>query len=732
MSVATRARGESGSPARTRLLLLFAALLGALMMMAGTAHAGAVQNPAGCTPAPGHFDSTNSLPADDDGSSATAIPLGFSINFEGQAYSTAWVNNNGNITFDSALSTFTPSPIGSLGHPIIAPFWADVDTRGAASALTTFGRITYQGKPAFCVEWNGVGYYASHTDKINKFELILVSRPDRAAGDFDIIFNYDQIQWDTGDASGGAGGLAGPSGSPARVGFGLAGGGSEELSGSGTPGAFLDNGPAALVTDDAGSTTPGDYVFPVLGGQPQGEPGLHGLVTSHNAAVVNTPVQICPDPSSTNGASCVLTSTDGQGKYHVTGLATGLWNVTVNPVADDSIDLQTTVGPDQITGNAPVNQDIVMSTRTPPPTGTVVGGEGTWDGTQPALDWNASTPISTNGCTGATSATYDIVVPATTSTGTPTVIQSGPLSESPAGSGVFHGTITPLHPHTGFAQVRVTINCPPPSAPQIGSFDIYIDPAGHVVDQTGAPLAGATVTLQNAASAAGPFALVPNGSSIMAPNNRNNPSTTDSAGRFGWDTLAGFYTVTASKAGCINPTTPTLTSVTTGVLTVPPPVTDLKLTLNCDPLTNLTAVAQRDGSIKVSFQATGSGAVSANATTVIRVKSKAKKPKKSKHKGKAAKAKKHKKSKKKPVTKLKTVSYGSTSSKVPGVSVVTFTLKPSRSGKALLAQLKHLSVALAVGFKTTPTSTATTKTLTVAVKFVKPKKKAKKHKKKKH
>jgi hypothetical protein len=699
-----RARLARG-PSR-RIYILLGALAALLAVSFGptvvSASAAAMQRPLGC--------STNSLPANDDGSTEE-VALGFTANFEGESYTKLYVNNNGNVTFGKSLSQFTPQSIGSLGVPIIAPFWADVDTR-VGSALTTYGTTSFEGHPAFCVDWDGVGYFSEHIDKLNKFELILVSRPDRAPGDFDIIFNYDQIQWETGDASGGSSGVGGTA---PRVGFGLSGGGSAEISGSGTNGAFLDGGPAALVSTNENSPTLGEHLFPVVGGQPQGEPGLHGLVTSHNAALVSAAVQACTEGIS---GTCYTSTTDGQGRYHFTNLPPALYSVTVNPPSGDQIDLPTTVGPVQISGPFPVNQDIVMSTLTPPPSGTIIGGESTFGQGNPNLDWHAATPISTNGCVGATSAQFEVVVPANSPSGAPRTIQTGPLAEGP--SGTYKGSIAPLAPFHGFAQIRITLNCPPPSAPQIGSFDIYVDPAGHVLDTTGAAVAGATVVLQSAPAAAGPFTAVANGSSIMAPNNRNNPSTTDTAGRFGWDTLAGFYMVTASKPGCINPTTPTSASVSTGVLTVPPPVTDLKLTLNCDALTGLKAVAQRDGSIKLSFQSTGAGAVKATGTTRLKVRVTVVK-------------KKHGKKIKKKVLKVKVFPYASGHSAIPGAKIVTLKINPSRKAKALLKRHKRLTVPITVAFSPTPAGTATSKAVTVTVKYVKPKPKhKKKHKKKKH
>jgi Nidogen-like len=215
----------------------------------------------------------NSLPADDDGSTDTAIPLGFTADFFGTQESGVYVNNNGNVTFDEPLSEYTPTDLtGDTGTRIIAPFFADVDTTGAGSALTTYGTTTVGSDPAFCVNWGGesggVGYYDSHDDKLDRFQLLLIDRSDIAAGDFDIEFNYDQIQWETGDASGGVDGLGGQS---AVVGYGDGTGtpgAAYQLPGSAVNGALIDGGPDALVTGSRDSSMPGRYVFEVRGGVP--------------------------------------------------------------------------------------------------------------------------------------------------------------------------------------------------------------------------------------------------------------------------------------------------------------------------------------------------------------------------------------------------------------------------------------------------------------------------------
>lgn len=210
----------------------------------------------------------NVLYANDDWSSS-AVQLPFDVNFYGSSFDRLWVNNNGNVTFDAPLSTYTPFGLAGTSSKIIAPFFADVDTRGSGSQPVSYGwgDTTYEGHSAFCVNWVNVGYFAGHTDKLNSFQLLLVNREDSAtAGDFDIVFNYDQIQWESGDFSGGVGGLGGTS---AAAGFSN-GSGEEgtfyQIVGSLMNGAFLDSSPTGLSVTSTDSSVQGRHVFRVRDG----------------------------------------------------------------------------------------------------------------------------------------------------------------------------------------------------------------------------------------------------------------------------------------------------------------------------------------------------------------------------------------------------------------------------------------------------------------------------------
>jgi hypothetical protein len=235
-------------------------ILTATFLLSGLVYGQAVRN------LPGFL--TNNIPRNDDGSSSLQ-PIGFTINLFGKTRSQVYVNNNGNVTFDNGLATYTPFGLANTRREIIAAYFADVDTRPAGSKLVTYGLDTVNGRSAFGVNYIDVGYYNNHDDKLNSFQLILIDRSDLGAGNFDIEFNYNRISWETGDASGGVGGFAGV---PAAVGYSNGTGEpgtSFELDGSLTIGAFLDNGRRSLVRNRLNNTQPGRYIFRARNGQIQ-------------------------------------------------------------------------------------------------------------------------------------------------------------------------------------------------------------------------------------------------------------------------------------------------------------------------------------------------------------------------------------------------------------------------------------------------------------------------------
>ena len=230
------------------------ACLGMLAMASG-AQAGAIHDAS--------LFNANNIPANDDGTSGL-VNLGFTANINGTDYTQTYVNNNGNITFDRGMSTYTPGAIstGSFG-PIIAPFFADVDTRATGSNLVTYGSATLGGFNVFGVNYINVGVFPSQPI-FNDFQMILTDRSDIGAGDFDIQFNYDTIVWEAGTASGApSGGLGGTS---ALVGYWTSDTSNATLAGSLVNGALIDGGPNALISGSRNSNILGQYNFQVRGG----------------------------------------------------------------------------------------------------------------------------------------------------------------------------------------------------------------------------------------------------------------------------------------------------------------------------------------------------------------------------------------------------------------------------------------------------------------------------------
>ena len=205
------------------------------------------------------FTNNQQILARNDDSSTDKVQIGFLINFFGSSNTTLYVNNNGNVTFDGAQAAYTPTPLNYLGIRIIAPYWADVDTRDTASDLVKYGNGTVNGHAAFGVDWVNVGYYAVHADKLLSCQLVIIDRSDIIAGDFDMEFNYSKVQWEWGDAS---------KYSPPHAGFSN-GIGDTELPGSGVQGAFLDSNVATgLIYHNLNSSVPGRYFFSFRNGQP--------------------------------------------------------------------------------------------------------------------------------------------------------------------------------------------------------------------------------------------------------------------------------------------------------------------------------------------------------------------------------------------------------------------------------------------------------------------------------
>ena len=100
------------------------------------------------------------------------------------------VNNNGLVSFGESVSTYTPDvfPLRNSSLQLIAPFWADVDTRRTGtvwfretSNATVLNRVKRDVQMAFTdqasflpqfavvVTWDRVGFFSAHYDLVSTF-----------------------------------------------------------------------------------------------------------------------------------------------------------------------------------------------------------------------------------------------------------------------------------------------------------------------------------------------------------------------------------------------------------------------------------------------------------------------------------------------------------------------------------------------------------------------------------
>ncbi|NXG08040.1 TECTA protein, partial [Sakesphorus luctuosus] len=173
-------------------------------------------------------------PKVDDGSSPE-IKISVPFIYFGVPYRSIYVNNNGVISFNTLVSQFTPEvfPLAD-GRAFVAPFWADVHNgirgdvyyrestdpallRRASKDIHKYFKdmASFSATWVFIVTWEEVTFYGgSSTTPVNTFQAVLITD-----GMFSFaIFNYYEISWTTGTASGGDP-LTGLGGVMAQAGF---------------------------------------------------------------------------------------------------------------------------------------------------------------------------------------------------------------------------------------------------------------------------------------------------------------------------------------------------------------------------------------------------------------------------------------------------------------------------------------------------------------------------------
>lgn len=288
--------------------------------------------------------------------------------------------------------------------------------------------------------------------------------------------------------------------------------------------------------------------------------------------VPGTHVSICSD---VNGCT-YGTATDGRLTIPVPARASGTdVRVTVTPPYDTGLLAKSVTA--RVVAGEETELEVRVSSPIPTPDGTgfsaplretpidTDGDPETDDGSYPVVYVSDPQTLTVTGCADISPATWTVEF---SSGATP---MTGTLTEGEPG--VYTGRV-PGFTSTGKATVSTNVPLVCDGTPI--EFSLYIDPSGIVADQFGRPIAGARATLLHLQD--GAMVPVPDGSDVMSPKNRANPSFTDNTGFFRWDVNPGIYQVqvsdaTSQGASCDVTTTPRMA--------VPPERVDLLIKLAC-------------------------------------------------------------------------------------------------------------------------------------------------------
>ncbi|HET6351976.1 MAG TPA: nidogen-like domain-containing protein [Coriobacteriia bacterium] len=308
----------------------------------------------------------NTVPRGDD-TSNYVVNLPFSMNWNGTSYTNIYINMNGNCTFGAAYSGYNPSTtLAGTNLSILAPFWADIDTRNTATGQVTYSSTAVgttpqvNGHPAFLVNWINVAAYNNQASPLNSFQLVIVDRSDTGAGNFDFMYNYDKVTWDIATSA---------STYRARAGWARTGT-SYELAGSGVAQAsastLLDASPSAtsLIQNSMNSEGQlGRYVWQVRNGAaPNMLPHVTAVdrVLEGNSSGGYTGYAGTGDATATDEDGTVASLTNNRPAFLPLGATSVTWTATDN-VGGTSTALQSIVVADT---TAPTNPTLSSPSHT--------------------------------------------------------------------------------------------------------------------------------------------------------------------------------------------------------------------------------------------------------------------------------------------------------------------------------------------------------------------------------
>lgn len=135
----------------------------------------------------------------DDTSDNVTLP--FPINVFGTTLTDAWISSNGYLSF-LENTAYSGSPLPGWTEGLFAPFFTDQIIDGTPGVIRWGSHAAgFEGHDVFVILWDNMSAY-DQTSPLNlsstlgnTYQLVIVDRSDIAPGDFDLIFNYEEINW---------------------------------------------------------------------------------------------------------------------------------------------------------------------------------------------------------------------------------------------------------------------------------------------------------------------------------------------------------------------------------------------------------------------------------------------------------------------------------------------------------------------------------------------------------
>ncbi|MCX7568024.1 hypothetical protein OS189_16905 [Sulfitobacter sp. F26169L] len=200
------------------------------------------------------------------------------LNYFGRAYDgdNIYLNTNGTVTLGGRFLSYPVAGNANTARDMIAPFWADIDTRLDGEGFESGGIWVDvdAARDVVTITWDAVGVYRRRADAPNTFQLQMF---DRGGGNFDIVYRYDTIGWTIGTGEGDVGARAGlfvREGAPllieTRDGYDVLGDLDERLGPDGRPGLWIYEmrGGAVVNLEPVGQDITGGARGDVLEGGP--------------------------------------------------------------------------------------------------------------------------------------------------------------------------------------------------------------------------------------------------------------------------------------------------------------------------------------------------------------------------------------------------------------------------------------------------------------------------------